>query len=108
MPRSWWPNTSPTKVADRFEDEIVRIRKELTEAGYDAGAETIGVHLRWAHRRAKVLSTATIWRVLKAQVSSPLNRTSARSPPTSASAPICPMNGGRWTSPTSCWPRAKR
>src|ERR1035441_574492 len=67
VPRSKRPHRSPTKVADRYEDEIVRIRKELTEAGYDAGAETIGGHLRRAHRRATVPSTATIWRVLKAR-----------------------------------------
>ena len=67
VPRSKRPHRSPTKVADRYEDEIVRIRKELTEAGFDAGAETIGVHLRRAHRRATVPSTATIWRVLKAR-----------------------------------------
>src|ERR1700679_1110163 len=52
VPRSKRPHHSPTKIADRFEDEIVRIRKELTEGGYDAGAETIGVHLRRAHRRS--------------------------------------------------------
>jgi transposase InsO family protein len=67
VPRSKRPLHSPTKIADRFEDEIVRIRKELTERGFDAGAETISVHLRRAHRRGKVPSTATIWRVLKAR-----------------------------------------
>jgi transposase InsO family protein len=67
VPRSKRPHHSPTKVADRFEDEIVRIRKELTEAGFDAGAETIAVHLRRAHRRGKIPSSATIWRVLKAR-----------------------------------------
>lgn len=67
VPRSKRPHRSPTKIADRFEDEIVRIRKELTEAGYDAGPETIAVHLRRAHRRSKIPSTATIWRVLKAR-----------------------------------------
>lgn len=67
VPRSKRPHRSPTKVADRFEDEIVRIRKQLTDAGYDAGAETIRVHLLRAHRRAKIPSTATIWRVLKAR-----------------------------------------
>jgi transposase InsO family protein len=61
------PHHSPTKIADRFEDEIVRIRKELTEAGYDTGAETIAVHLRRAHRRARIPSSATIWRVLRAR-----------------------------------------
>ncbi|HEY6425628.1 MAG TPA: IS481 family transposase [Acidimicrobiales bacterium] len=67
VPRSRRPHRSPTKVADLYEDEIVRLRKELGEAGYDAGAETIQVHLRRAHRRAKVPSTSTIWRVLKAR-----------------------------------------
>jgi hypothetical protein len=66
VPRSRRPHHSPTKMADRYEDEIVRIRKELTEAGLDAGAETIAVHLRRAHRRA-IPSTTTIWRVLKAR-----------------------------------------
>ncbi len=28
------PHRSPNKVADLYEDEIVRLRKELTEAGY--------------------------------------------------------------------------
>ena len=41
-PRSRRPHRSPSKIAGRFEDEIVRIRKELTESGFDAGAETIG------------------------------------------------------------------
>jgi transposase InsO family protein len=67
VPRSRRPLSSPTRISDLYEDEIVRIRKELTEAGYDAGAETIGVHLRRAHRRGRVPSTATIWRILKAR-----------------------------------------
>jgi transposase len=67
VPRSKRPHHSPTKIADRFEDEVVRLRKELTEAGYDAGAETIAVHLRRAHRRGTIPSVATIWRVLKAR-----------------------------------------
>jgi transposase InsO family protein len=67
VPRSRRPHRSPTRVADLYEDEIVRLRKELSEAGYDAGPETIQVHLRRAHRRAKVPSTSTIWRVLKAR-----------------------------------------
>lgn len=67
VPRSRRPLRSPTKISDLFEDEIVRLRKELTDRGFDAGAETIQVHLRRAHRRSKVPSTATIWRVLKAR-----------------------------------------
>jgi transposase len=67
VPRSKRLHRSPTKVADRFENEIVRLRKELTEEGFDAGAETIRMHLRQANRRAKVPSVSTIWRVLKAR-----------------------------------------
>ncbi len=64
--RSRRPRRSPTKIAHRFEDEIVRVRKELVDAGYDAGAETIRVHLTRQHRGV-VPSVATIWRVLKAR-----------------------------------------
>jgi transposase InsO family protein len=64
LPRSRRPDHSPTKVADLFEDEIVRLRKELEQGGYDAGPETIRVHLERAHRRAMVPSVSTIWRVL--------------------------------------------
>lgn len=64
--RSRRPRRSPTKISHRFEDDIVRVRKELVGAGYDAGAETIQVHLA-RQRRGDVPSVATIWRVLKAR-----------------------------------------
>ena len=64
--RSRRPHRSPTKISHRFEDDIVRVRKELVDAGYDAGAETIRVHLARQHRGV-VPSVATIWRVLKAR-----------------------------------------
>jgi transposase InsO family protein len=67
LPRSRRPHHSPTKVVDAYEDEIVALRKELTDAGFDAGADTIRIHLRRAHRRAKLPSTSTIWRILKAR-----------------------------------------
>jgi transposase InsO family protein len=63
--RSRRPTTSPTKVGDRFEDEIVALRKELLDFGSDAGAATIQSFL--ARRHDKVPSMATIWRVLKAR-----------------------------------------
>ena len=66
VPRSRRPQRSPTRVWDRFEEEIVRLRKELVELGVDAGAETIRVHLARRHRRSAIPSTSTIWRVLKA------------------------------------------
>ena len=64
-PRSRRPNTSPTRIADRYEDAIVELRKQLTDAGYDAGAATIHAHLSRHHH--DVPSISTIWRVLKAR-----------------------------------------
>jgi transposase InsO family protein len=60
------PRSSPTRVPAVIEDEIVALRKELTELGVDAGAHTIHYHLQLRHRRRRraVPSTATIWRVL--------------------------------------------
>jgi hypothetical protein len=40
----------------------VALRKDLTEAGHDAGAETIGWHLR--QQVGSAPSVATIWRIL--------------------------------------------
>jgi len=43
-PRSRRPRSSPSRIADLYEDEIVALRKELTDAGFDAGAATIHFH----------------------------------------------------------------
>ena len=61
--RSRRPQHSPTKIRDLYEDEIVALRKELTDAGFDAGAQTISFHL--AQRHEKVPSVPSIWRVLR-------------------------------------------
>jgi transposase InsO family protein len=63
--RSRRPKTSPTRIADLYEDEIVRIRKELAEDGLDAGAETIHFHMATPGR--EVPSVSTIYRVLVAR-----------------------------------------
>ena len=47
-----------------LEDEIVSVRKELTDQGLDAGAQTIAVHLDRRHGDAAIPSVATIWRIL--------------------------------------------
>jgi transposase InsO family protein len=60
--RSRRPHTSPRKTAQATEDAIVALRKDLTEAGHDAGAETIAWHLR--QQAGSAPSVATIWRVL--------------------------------------------
>jgi transposase len=62
-PRSRRPKSSPTKIRDLYEDEIVAIRKELSDQGFDAGAQTISFHL--AQRHDTVPSVPTIWRVLR-------------------------------------------
>ncbi len=64
-PRSRRPHRSPGRITDLYEDEIVALRKELAEGGFDAGADTIRSHL--ARRHAVVPSTSTTWRVLKAR-----------------------------------------
>jgi transposase InsO family protein len=60
------PRSSPRRVPAAIEEEIVALRKELTDLGVDAGAVTIHYHLLARHRRHKqaVPSVATIWRVL--------------------------------------------
>ena len=45
-PVSRRPLRSPNQLSVRVEDEIVRLRKELLEDGWDAGAITIREHLR--------------------------------------------------------------
>ena len=64
-PRSRRPKTSPSRIADLYEDEIVRTRKELAEGGFDAGAETIHFHMSTPGRQ--VPSVSTIYRVLVAR-----------------------------------------
>jgi len=62
-PRSRRPRSSPTAMPTGLEDEIVLLRKQLAEAGLDAGAVTIHWHL--GRRHDDVPSVSSIWRVLK-------------------------------------------
>ena len=61
-PRSRRPRTSPQRVDQALEDEIVDLRKELESEGLDAGAATIAVHLGRGGWPVPALST--IWRAL--------------------------------------------
>jgi transposase InsO family protein len=63
--RSRRPRRSPSRIRDRFEEQIVTLRKELLDGGFDAGAETIRTHLE--RRLGTAPSVSTIWRVLKAR-----------------------------------------
>lgn len=61
-PRSRAPRTSPRATPPASVEVVVRLRKQLSEAGLDAGADTIGWHL--THHHATTLSRATINRIL--------------------------------------------
>jgi transposase len=61
-PRSRRPKTSPHQTPQATAELVVRLRKQLTDAGLDAGADTIGWHLH--HRHHTDLSRATINRIL--------------------------------------------
>ena len=61
-PRSKAPKTHPSATPAATIDLVVGLRKQLAEAGLDAGADTIGWHLR--HHHGVELSRATINRIL--------------------------------------------
>lgn len=63
-PRSRRPRSNPRAVSAELEDRIVRLRKQLSKNGLDAGAETIRVHLRRDPAITRLPSTSTIWRIL--------------------------------------------
>lgn len=63
QPRSKAPRRIPHRTAPEIEDDIVRLRKELSEQGLDAGAETIHYHL--VSQLGRSPSVSTIWRVLR-------------------------------------------
>jgi transposase InsO family protein len=61
-PRSRRPHTSPKATPPAVIELVLRLRKELTERGHDAGADTIGWHL--LHHHQTRLPRATIHRIL--------------------------------------------
>ena len=63
-PRSRRPLTSPTRTPQRVVGLILRLRRQLTEAGLDAGPETIRWHL--AQRHGVEVSASTVRRRLVA------------------------------------------
>ena len=57
-PRSRAPKTSPNATPPETVDLVLRLRRQLTAAGLDAGADTLDWHLR--HHHDTLLSRATI------------------------------------------------
>src|SRR3954462_15669810 len=65
QPRSRRPHTSPLRIDQALEDEIVDLRKDLDRQGHEAGAATIAAHL--IRRRGTSPAVSTIWRILTAR-----------------------------------------
>ena len=61
-PLSRAPTSSPRATPPHTVELVLGLRKQLADAGLDAGADTIGWHL--AHQHATTLSRATINRIL--------------------------------------------
>src|SRR5215218_6060151 len=49
-PRSRRPHSSPRGTAPQTVELVLLLRKQLTDVGLDAGADTIGWHLTHRHR----------------------------------------------------------
>ena len=64
-PRTRRPRSSPRRTSAEVETEVARLRQELSQAGFDAGPETILFHLQG--RFTELPSKATVWRILKRQ-----------------------------------------
>jgi transposase InsO family protein len=62
--RSRRPRTSPQQTSVEAEDQVVRLRKELDDAGLDHGATSIQWHLGRRGGLDRVPSVATIHRIL--------------------------------------------
>ena len=61
--RSRRPRTSPSRTTAELEDQIIRLRKLLSDDGFDAGPHTIHHHLSLTNTTTP--SVATIWRILR-------------------------------------------
>lgn len=62
--RSRRPRSSPQQISLEVEDVVVRLRKELDDAGLDHGATSIQWHLGRRGEVSKVPSVATVHRIL--------------------------------------------
>jgi transposase InsO family protein len=62
-PRSKRPRSCPHETPRELVEEVLRLRRELDDAGHDCGPATIRYHLAVHHEG--VPSRATIWRILK-------------------------------------------
>ena len=64
-PRSRRPRSCSRQAPAEVQAEVVKLRQELSQAGFDAGPQTILHHLQG--RVVTLPSAATVWRILKRQ-----------------------------------------
>lgn len=64
QPRSRRPHSNPRAVDPGLEERIVRLGKELSKKGWDAGADTIRSHLQRDPSLTRIPAVSTIWRIL--------------------------------------------
>jgi transposase len=102
QPRSRRPHASPQRTPDSVQDEIVQLRKTLTDQGLDAGAHTIAYHLTQRHGSAPAPST--IWRILTRRGFVSPSPGNGRAHPGGGLRPTSPTSAGKPTSPTGFWP----
>jgi Homeodomain-like domain len=98
------PHHNPRAVDIEVEDHIVRLRKQLTRRGLDAGADTIATHLAGDPAVLKVPAVSTIWRIFHRRGLITPQPANARAHPGNVSKPSCPTSAGKPTSPTGGWP----
>ena len=104
MPHSKRPGGNSRAIGPELEERIVRLRKELSKQGLDAGADTIRTHLqRVADNPAvgRVPSVSTIWRILVRRgfvVPQPHKR-----PKSAGHRFVAAMPNERWQADTTHW-----
>ena len=100
-PRSRRPHGNARAVGPEVEEQVVRLRKELSKKGWDAGAETINTHLVRRAPGQRVPAVSTIWRILTRRgfvVPQPHKR------PKSAGTRFCAaMPNERWQADATHW-----
>ena len=104
-PGSRAPRRVRNRTSTDVEDVVVRLRKELLDAGLDAGPATIWDHLP-SLVAGPVPSEATVWRILHRRGLVVPDRRRPRSVRGDGSWPSGPTSDGRSTRRTGPWPMA--
>lgn len=102
-PRSRAPHRVANRTSAGTEDAIVAVRKELTDAGLDAGPASIAYHLK-ARDVGVVPAEATIWRVLHRRGF--ITTDPSKAPKRSARRFQAERANERWQADDTHWPLA--